>query len=128
MSNLEPVEVEVTWEDQKMINQFGRLNNKFHEYTVELKGKQTDLEDLREAENEILIAEEELVKYRVGEIYVSVPQTTAEEMIAEETKQVEKQVDHLTHQMEEIKQVMAQLKVKLYAKFGKSINLEEGDE
>jgi len=111
-----------------MINQFGRLNNKFHEYTVELKGKQTDLEDLREAENEILISEEELVKYRVGEIYVSVPQTTAEEMIAEETKQVEKQVDELTQQMDDIKQVMAQLKVKLYAKFGKSINLEEGEE
>jgi hypothetical protein len=33
-------EASVTWEDQAMINEFGRVNNKLHELNAELTQKQ----------------------------------------------------------------------------------------
>jgi prefoldin subunit 4 len=36
----EETDVEVTWEDQKNINTFGRLNTKMHELEDELKAKE----------------------------------------------------------------------------------------
>eukprot|EP01125_Pyxidicula_operculata_P023252 TRINITY_DN9973_c0_g1_i1.p1 TRINITY_DN9973_c0_g1~~TRINITY_DN9973_c0_g1_i1.p1 ORF type:complete len:130 (-),score=42.60 TRINITY_DN9973_c0_g1_i1:73-462(-) len=121
-------DVEVTWEDQKMINMFGRLNNKIQDLRYELKVRQTDLEDLQEAENEIIVSDETIVKYRVGEIYVGVEQSDAEEMISKETQKAKEDVANIEKEIDSIKNKMNELKVKLYAKFGGNINLEEGDD
>uniref|UniRef100_A0A6B2LRB2 Prefoldin subunit 4 n=1 Tax=Arcella intermedia TaxID=1963864 RepID=A0A6B2LRB2_9EUKA len=125
MQELEPAETEVTWNDQQMINKFGRANLRYHELLSDLKGKQTELEDLKEAENEILVSDEEYVKYRIGEIYVSVPQSEAEEMIGKEAEKVEQQTQLISKEIDALKKIMAELKVQLYGRFGKSINLEE---
>lgn len=50
-------EPNVTWEDQAMINQFGRVNNRLHELNAELTQKQNQLDDLQEAESEVLLAD-----------------------------------------------------------------------
>ena len=45
-------------------------------------------------------------------------------MLGEATAKVEEQVEELESKLESVKEEMTQLKVALYARFGKSINLE----
>lgn len=45
-------------------------------------------------------------------------------MLGEATSRVEEQVEELESKLESVKEEMTALKVDLYARFGKSINLE----
>jgi len=120
------VEVEVTWEDQKNINAFGRLNGHMHEIEDEIVKKKEELLNLEEASNElILLDDDEPVRFKMGEIFVEVPKEEAEQMIERATTQASEEVDALGEKVTSIKKTLAELKVKLYGKFGSAINLEE---
>ena len=47
-----------------------------------------------------------------------------QELLEERTKQVEKEIEELEEEAEKNREVMEGLKVQLYAKFGKAINLD----
>ena len=61
----------------------------------------------------------------MGEAFVSVPTEEVEKLLEAERVLISEQVDSLTEEIEAIQKEMAELKVKLYSKFGKAINLDE---
>ena len=111
---------------------------------------QKDREDLEEVSTELQLADEdELVpyvlpilycstdscpackfrtdrpySYKVGDSFVSLPLPEVQEMLSESTEQIDQEVSNLEESLSGIRDEMKELKVQLYARFGKSINLE----
>uniref|UniRef100_A0A7S0DD37 Prefoldin subunit 4 n=1 Tax=Micromonas pusilla TaxID=38833 RepID=A0A7S0DD37_MICPS len=116
---------EVTWEDQQHICAFGRFNTRVHEVNAELRAKAKMAEDLEEASNELIVTDEDAVRFGVGETFVLVENDDAESMLDTLLGETKKEVDALEAEKKELQGAMAELKEKLYKKFGNSINLEE---
>ncbi len=144
--------IEVTLEDQTNINNFNSFNIKLHELEAQITGQkasvtaqqmrqrrsqdaalnaarrclaflQKTLEELEDAGNELMLADDEEVRYVVGECFVHVDKEAAEERLQAMSETVTKEVARLTAELEEVKGKMKALKAVLYGKFGKSINL-----
>jgi len=119
------VETEVTWEDQQNINLFGRLNNKFHELEDEIKAKKDMADNLEDASNELILADEEEVRYQIGEVFSHMPKDEVEERLETLKEENTQELEKLTKEKEQVLAQMADLKKILYGKFKDSINLEE---
>ena len=63
--------------------------------------------------------------YAFGECYYEVTKDQAEELLEEQKEKKEGEVDKLKQEMRSIQDTLADLKSKLYGRFGKNINLEE---
>ena len=83
------------------------------------------VEDLEEASNELIIADDDSVRFSVGETFVTVDNDDAETMLQAQLDEVGAEVTVLEKEKKEITSAMADLKEKLYKKFGNAINLEE---
>ncbi|KAK4427683.1 putative prefoldin subunit [Sesamum alatum] len=118
-------ETEVTWEDQQNINKFGRLNNRLHELDDEIKMAKEKNESLEDASNELILTDEEVVRFQIGEVFAHVPKEEVESRIEEMKEVTSKNVEKLEEEKESILAQMAELKKILYGKFKDSINLEE---
>ncbi|CAI0433893.1 unnamed protein product [Linum tenue] len=118
-------ETEVTWGDQQNINQFGRLNNRFHDLEEEIKAAKESNENLEDAGNELILTDEEVVRFQIGEVFAHVPRDEVETRIEEMKELTTKNLERLEQEKVSILSQMAELKKVLYAKFGDSINLEE---
>ena len=55
---------------------------------------------------------------------MSLPLPEVQELLAESTKKIEESISQVEGKLSSIREEMEQLKVALYARFGKSINLE----
>eukprot|EP01027_Heterolobosea_sp_BB2_P014063 GEZU01020235.1.p4 GENE.GEZU01020235.1~~GEZU01020235.1.p4 ORF type:complete len:134 (+),score=65.73 GEZU01020235.1:1433-1834(+) len=119
----EEVDADVTWEDQQKICTFGRLVNRLHEIEDDMKAKKEEILKITDALEEIYISED--TKFSLGEVFVDVEQDEADEMLNKLKEQYQNEAELLEREYAYIQQTMAKLKVELYAKFGKSINLEE---
>lgn len=109
-----------------MINLFGRLNLKLHDLEDEHKQTQELINNVQDAANELLLADDDTeVKYQMGEVYVDISKDEADAIIQKEEEKFNSQLQKIANEIEEIKKILAELKVKLYGKFGSSINLEE---
>ncbi|KAK7948698.1 Gim complex component GIM3-like protein [Apiospora aurea] len=118
-------EVEVRREDQDKINKFSRLHQKELNIEEELKVKHKEKEELDDITTELELADEdELVPYKIGDAFFNVPLEQAQEMLATSSSMIEEDVSALEDKMGTIRDEMTQLKVELYARFGRSINLE----
>ncbi|KAK8094062.1 prefoldin subunit 4 [Apiospora kogelbergensis] len=118
-------EVEVRREDQDKINKFSRLHQKELNIEEELKVKHKEKEELDDITTELELADEdELVPYKIGDAFFNVPLEQAQEMLATSSSKIEEDVSALEDKMGTIRDEMTQLKVELYARFGRSINLE----
>ena len=84
------------------------------------------VEDLEEASNELIIADDDSVRFSVGETFVTVDNDDAETMLQAQLDEVGAEVTALEKEKKEITSAMADLKEKLYKKFGNAINLEIG--
>jgi prefoldin subunit 4 len=82
------------------------------------------VEDLEEASNELIIADDDSVRFSVGETFVTVDNDD-ETMLQAQLDEVGAEVTALEKEKKEITSAMADLKEKLYKKFGNAINLEE---
>ncbi|KAK6120785.1 hypothetical protein DH2020_045472 [Rehmannia glutinosa] len=118
-------EVEVTWEDQQNINKFGRLNNRLHDLDDEIKIAKETNESLEDASNELILTDEEIVRFQIGEVFAHVPKEEVESRIEEMKEVTSKNLEKLEEEKESIVAQMAELKKILYGKFKDSINLEE---
>ncbi|PPR80321.1 hypothetical protein GOBAR_AA40393 [Gossypium barbadense] len=143
-------ETEVTWEDQQNINKFGRLNNRFHELDDEIKIKRKTeaasthwlalnfyfdslvtktsweaIDNLEDASNELILTDEEVVRFQIGEVFAHVPKEEVETRIEEMKEVNSKNLEKLEEEKESVLAQMAELKKILYGKFKDSINLEE---
>ncbi|ESQ36001.1 hypothetical protein EUTSA_v10009095mg [Eutrema salsugineum] len=117
--------MEVTWEDQQNINTFSRFNNRFHELEDEIKFAKEKCENLEDAGNELILADEEMVRFQIGEVFTHLPREEVETRIEEMKEATCKSLEKLEQEKESIVSQMAELKKVLYAKFKDSINLEE---
>lgn len=117
--------MEVTWEDQQNINKFGRLNNRLHELHDEIKIAKETCENLEDASNELILTDEEIVRFQIGEVFAHVPKEEVESRIENMQEVTAKNLEKLEEEKESVVSQMAELKKILYGKFKDSINLEE---
>ncbi|KAI9838122.1 MAG: hypothetical protein M1819_006278 [Sarea resinae] len=118
-------ELEVRREDQDKINRFSRLHQRETLIEEELKTKHKDKEDLEEVSNELELADEDdLVPYKLGDSFVHLRLPEVQERLSSATDKIELDVTALEDKLGDIREEMQQLKVSLYARFGRSINLE----
>ena len=118
----QPVNVDVTWEDQKKICLFGRLNQRVQDLKRQIEAKKELVEALGDAADELYIADD--AKFVIGESFCSLSSASTDAML-EESKA--KTTDSLaSHQAElsTIESRMGLLKAELKAKFKDSIHLE----
>ncbi|KAF5739260.1 prefoldin subunit 4 isoform X1 [Tripterygium wilfordii] len=118
-------QMEVTWEDQQNINRFSRLNTRFHELEEEIKISKETNDNLEDAGNELILTDEEVVRFQIGEVFAHVSRDEVENRIEEMKEVTSKNLEKLKEEKESVLAQMAELKKILYAKFGDSINLEE---
>ncbi|TVY37680.1 Prefoldin subunit [Lachnellula occidentalis] len=118
-------EVEVRREDQDKINKFSRLHQREIGIEDELKAKHKEKEDLDDVSNELELADEDdKIPYKIGDAFVSLPLPEVQEMLSTSTAKIEEAVAALEEKLGTIRDEQNDLKVELYARFGRSINLE----
>lgn len=62
--------------------------------------------------------------YKIGDSFMSLPLSDAQAMLSTSTEQIDEEVSHLEENMQDLREEMKALKAQLYARFGKSINLD----
>ncbi|XP_067904243.1 prefoldin subunit 4 [Heterodontus francisci] len=122
-------DVNVTFEDQQKINKFARNNNRLIELKEEIELKKKQLQNLEDASDDIMMLDEDtmLVPYQIGEVFISHSQDETQEMLEAAKQSLQDEIHALQTRVETIQQVLSDLKVQLYAKFGNNINLEADD-
>ncbi|MCJ1461432.1 hypothetical protein MMC07_000029 [Pseudocyphellaria aurata] len=110
----------------------------------DLKTKAKEREDLEELSNELELTDEDekvpyvpikpspasLVtlsqsnRYKIGDTFFSLPLATVQELLSVSTGKIDEAVSAVETRLNAVRNEMGQLKVQLYARFGKSINLE----
>ena len=86
---------------------------------------QKDKEDLEEISTELELADEdEKIPYKIGDTFISLPLPEVQELLALSTSKIEESVSAVEDRLGSIREEMESLKVDLYTRFGKSINLE----
>jgi len=86
-----------------------------------VNSKQNSIANIVDAESSI---DDNMCKIKVGEVFVAVENDEAEEWV----KQVQEEMSKLEKQHAEVQTEMEALKVLLYSKFGKAINLENAEQ
>ncbi|KAB5582356.1 Prefoldin subunit-domain-containing protein [Coniochaeta sp. 2T2.1] len=118
-------EIEVRREDQDKINRFSRLHQRELVMLDELKTLAKEREELDDITTELELADEdELVQYKIGDAFFHVALPVAQEMLGLSTSRVEEKLRQKEEKLEDIRAEMTELKVDLYSRFGKTINLE----
>ncbi|KAK6308350.1 prefoldin subunit 4 [Coregonus clupeaformis] len=119
-------DVNVTFEDQKKINTFARNTNRMTEFKDEIEAKKKSLQNLQDASDDLMMAEDDtlLVPYQIGDVFISHTQEETQEMLEAAKELLQQEIKDLERKVSTIQQVLGDLKVQLYAKFGNNINLE----
>ncbi|KAL8841269.1 MAG: hypothetical protein Q9176_003362 [Flavoplaca citrina] len=118
-------DLEVRREDQDKINKFSRLHQREMLLEDDLKSRAKEKEDLEEISNELELADEdEKVPYKLGDAFIMLPLPEVQQLLSKSTHKIESSVSATEEKLSDIREEMNSLKVDLYARFGKSINLE----
>ncbi|KAF9900642.1 hypothetical protein EC991_007068 [Linnemannia zychae] len=119
-------DIQVSWQDQENINTFSKYNAKLQDLEEAYENKKTEKEYLDDLAMELELADEdEPVKYRIGEAFVSLSLEAAQERISKSQEELDQDIEGLKAQMDEAVEKMEGLKKVLYARFGNAINLEK---
>lgn len=117
---------EVTWEDQQRINTFSKLNTRMRSIDEKLEQLKQEKEALDDLSTELELADEDdPVLYKVGDTFLHMPHPRAMKRLERDQAAIDSQVSILADKSEACQKEMNQLKVVLYAKFGRAINLDE---
>lgn len=122
-------EARMTVADKDDINRFSRLLTARNQ-SRETLARREKLRALHEdaAEELMLLDDGERVQYNVGDAFFFDGKEAVEGRVEETSASIAGEIEGLKASIEEMGGEIAKLKAKLYAKFGKSINLEEGTE
>ncbi len=63
-------------------------------------------------------------RYKMGDAFISLPLSEVQELLSASTEKIEGSVSAVETKLSAVREEMSGLKVELYARFGKSINLE----
>ncbi|KAG0031473.1 hypothetical protein BGZ81_001184 [Podila clonocystis] len=119
-------DIQVSWQDQQNINTFSKYNARLQDLEETYEAKKTEKEYLDDLASELELADEdESVKYRIGETFVSLSLEAAMERINKSQEELDRDIETLKAQMDEAVEKMDGLKKVLYARFGNAINLEK---
>ncbi|XP_021349083.1 prefoldin subunit 4-like [Mizuhopecten yessoensis] len=123
-------DTQVTYQDQQKINKFARNNARLQDLRDEEENKKKELQNLEDAADEILMLEDgdDSIPYQIGEVFVSLNAESTGEMLEKAKLRVQEEMKEIDSQCEVHKQILQDLKVELYAKFGNNINLEADDD
>ncbi|KAG1368718.1 putative prefoldin subunit 4 [Cocos nucifera] len=66
-------ETQVTWEDQRNVNKFGRLDNCFHALEDEIKVAKEANECLEDASSELFLSVVDVVRFQIGKVFAHMP-------------------------------------------------------
>ncbi|XP_061694905.1 prefoldin subunit 4 isoform X2 [Syngnathoides biaculeatus] len=119
-------DVNVTFEDQQKINKFARSTNRMTELKKEIESKKKSLQNLQDASDDLMMFDDDslLIPYQIGDVFISHTQEETQEMLEAAKEALEQEVKELDERVSAIQQLLSDLKVQLYAKFGNNINLE----
>ncbi|GAB2211456.1 hypothetical protein Droror1_Dr00024769 [Drosera rotundifolia] len=92
---------------------------------VTTKIEQETSENLEDAENELILTDEETIRFQIGEVFAHVSKEEVESRLESMKEVTSKNLEKLEEKKESILAQMAELKKILYGKFKDSINLEE---
>jgi len=102
------------------------MNGRLHDVEDEIKTLQSQYELLDDAANEIILADDdEPVRFMFGEVFFELTKDRADEQLETEKAKKEEELEVLKTELKTITDTLADLKSKLYGRFGKNINLEE---
>ncbi|XP_076022694.1 prefoldin subunit 4 [Genypterus blacodes] len=123
---VEVEDVNVTFEDQQKINEFARNTNRLTELKDEIQAKKKSLQNLQDASDDLMMFDDDslLIPYQIGDVFISHTQEETQEMLEAAKEAMELEVKGLEGRVSAIQQLLGDLKVQLYAKFGNKINLE----
>ena len=115
--------------DQEKINMFSKLNMRYTDLKDEVKKLKEEMDNFVDAiaACEETLGEEGALKLFLGEAMVSVSEEAATTYVEQLQEEKQNELDEKTEKIEEMEVQMRDLKSYLYAKFGSSINLEEGE-
>ncbi|KAF7669475.1 hypothetical protein LDENG_00189550 [Lucifuga dentata] len=119
-------DVNVTFEDQQKINKFARNTSRLTEFKDEIEAKKKSLQNLQDASDDLMMFDDDslLIPYQIGNVFISHTQEETQEMLEAAKEALEQEVKVLEGRVSTIQQLLGDLKVQLYAKFGNNINLE----
>ena len=63
-------------------------------------------------------------RYKIGDSFFQLPLADAQSLLSSSTEQIDSEVSGLEEKLSDLRDELQQLKVALYARFGRSINLE----
>ncbi|ESO87646.1 hypothetical protein LOTGIDRAFT_219822 [Lottia gigantea] len=122
-------DAQVTFEDQQKINKFARHNARLQDIKDELAEKRKEVQNLEDAADELLMVDDsDFVPYQIGEVFVSSSVTDATSLLERGKERALDEIKELEERGGSHKQILSDLKVQLYAKFGNNINLEAEDD
>jgi prefoldin subunit 4 len=122
-------DVHISYEDQSKINKFAIHNSKLHDIREEIDIKKKDLQNLSDALDELVLLDEGTsVPFLYGEVFSYLNTENANEELEKAKTNVENDIKKLEAKYSTIKTILEELKVYLYGKFGKKINLEETED
>ncbi|KAM9444665.1 prefoldin subunit 4 [Clarias gariepinus] len=119
-------DVNVTFEDQQKINKFARSTNRMSELKDEIEAKKKSLQNLEDASDDLMMLEDDdlSIPYHIGDVFISHTQEETQEMLEAAKETLKEEIKSLEGRVASIQEVLGDLKVQLYAKFGNNINLE----
>lgn len=82
-------------------------------------------ENLEDASNELILTDEDVVRFQIGEVFAHVSKDEVEARIEQMKEVTTKNLEKLEEEKDSVVAQMAELKKILYGKFNDSINLEE---
>lgn len=82
-------------------------------------------ENLEDASNELILTDEEVVRFQIGEVFAHLTKDEVETRIEQMKEVNSKKLEKLEEEKDSVVAQMAALKKILYGKFKDSINLEE---
>ncbi|KAI0745933.1 Prefoldin subunit 4 [Earliella scabrosa] len=117
---------EVTWEDQQRINSFSKLNTRLRGIEEKIEALKAEKEALDDISMELELADEDQpVMYKIGEAFIHMPHSRAVKRLERDLSSLNDELAKYTSNAEVCEKTMKELKVTLYAKFGRAINLDE---
>lgn len=120
--------MQITFEDQKKINQFANHVAKIEDLKEELKFKQNDLTNIDEAIEEIELVDDEQIQFLIGEVFVYNNLEKTQALLQETKEKKVEEIKNIETRIAEIQEIMTKLKTALYEKFGKKNIYLENDE
>jgi prefoldin subunit 4 len=82
-------------------------------------------ENLDDAGNELILSDEDVVRFQIGEVFAHMPRDDVETRLEQMKEDAAKKLERLEEEKESMVAQMAELKKILYGKFKDAINLEE---